>query len=232
MGPACSGNTSELNTSDQGRETSVEEREPSLVTCPVCGEKRESGGRYCESCGTELDNRGTDFENRGVPPVATSSRAVAESRSPPFDWELVVDCDRDYFERMEAEDIEFPAVPVERTFTLTRDRVAIGRECTVQPGEQAVDLAAPPVDAGVSRRHALLARQPDGGWAVVDCHSTNGTYVNDGYQPISCEEPIPVVDGDQIHLGAWTTITLRSVRRHSTVRPLPAESSGAGNRRR
>jgi hypothetical protein len=33
-------------------------------------------------------------------------------------------------------------------------------------------------------------------------------------------------------VGAWTTITLRSVPKRSTVPPRQAESSGAGSRRR
>ncbi len=206
-------------------DTSTGDPERAGIACPVCGDQVQNGGRYCENCGT-------DIENASAAPVAGRVRAGTESRSPRWDWQLVVACDRDYFGRVEADDIEFPDAPVERTFSLTEDRVSIGRNGAIQPGEQAVDLSAPPADAGVSRQHALLERQPDGGWTVVDCHSTNGTYLNDRADPISCEQPVPVADGDQIHLGAWTTITLRFVPRPSTVRPRQAESSGAGSRPR
>jgi hypothetical protein len=196
-----------------------------VVACPVCGDQVEGGGRYCETCGTDIENASAD-QLAGSPPAA------ALSAPPPMEWELVVACDRDYFDRVEAEEIEFPAAPTEWTVSLAEDRICIGRGGAVQPGEQALDLSAPPADSGVSRHHAVFERQPDGGWTVVDCHSTNGTYLNDGADPISCEQPVPVVDGDRIHLGAWTTMTLRLVPRLSTVRPRQAESSGAGSRRR
>jgi pSer/pThr/pTyr-binding forkhead associated (FHA) protein len=47
---------------------------------------------------------------------------------------------------------------------------------------------------------------------VIDVGSANGTTVNDQLEPIEANTPVPLADGDQIHLGAWTTITLRSAR--------------------
>jgi FHA domain len=198
--------------------------EPAAITCPVCRDQLASGERYCENCGT-------DVEQPGGAPVVGAPPTAAESHQPSLEWQLVVRCDRDYFDEVEAEDIEFPAAPLEHTFWLTENRVSIGRKGGAQPGEQAVDLSTPPADAGISRHHARLERQPDGGWTLVDCHSTNGTYLNDGADPISSERPVPLVDGDQIHLGAWTTITIRFVPA-STVRPPRAASFGAGNRPR
>jgi pSer/pThr/pTyr-binding forkhead associated (FHA) protein len=55
----------------------------------------------------------------------------------------------------------------------------------------------------------VLLSQPDGGWAVVDPGSTNGTTVNDDPEPVKTDVPIPIRDGDRIHVGAWTTITVR-----------------------
>jgi hypothetical protein len=75
----------------------------------------------------------------------------------------------------------------------------------------------------------LLVHQSDGAWTVVDCHSTNGTYLNDDSDPISCDEPVALREGDQLHLGAWTTITLRSVPRQSTALPRRATSTAAAN---
>ena len=204
---------------------STDDLGPGAVVCPVCGDEVGVGGRYCENCGT-------DTGNPSAAQVAGRTPVAAPSVPPSPEWHLVVGCDRDYFERVEAEGIEFPAAPIERTVAIAKDRIYIGRGGAVQPDEQAVDLSPSPADAGVSRHHALLERQPDGGWTVVDCHSTNGTYLNDGTDPISCDQPVTVVDGDRIHLGAWTTITLRCVPVPSTVRPRQAESSGAGNPQR
>ena len=54
-------------------------------------------------------------------------------------------------------------------FAIVTDPVTIGREetCSIQ-------LAA----TGVSRQHCRVVREDDGGLAIVDGHSTNGTIVN------------------------------------------------------
>jgi pSer/pThr/pTyr-binding forkhead associated (FHA) protein len=67
----------------------------------------------------------------------------------------------------------------------------------------------PPEDPGVSHQHAVLVQQPDGTWAVVDQNSTNGTTVNGSEEPIQPFVPVPLQDGDRVHVGAWTTITIR-----------------------
>ncbi len=54
----------------------------------------------------------------------------------------------------------------------------------------------------------MLIAQPDGGWHLVDPGSTNGTFINDAPEPIEVNVDVPVGDGDRIHMGAWTTITL------------------------
>jgi FHA domain/Double zinc ribbon len=206
---------------EQGLDTLTRPKEDVPVTCPVCGDLAESGGRYCESCGTDL-------EDRSAFPMAGNRPAPEESLAPAFGWQLLVSCDRGYFDKVEAEGIEYPAAPVDRTFLLTEDRIAIGREGTFQPGEQVVDLSEPPADSGISRRHALLVRHPDGSWRLIDRDSTNGTYLNDGSEPIPGQQPVVVGDGDQIHVGAWTTITLRLVQSRPRVPPPQAVSSSGG----
>lgn len=54
----------------------------------------------------------------------------------------------------------------------------------------------------------MLVEQPDGSWSVVDQGSTNGTTVNGGEDPIDPFVPVPLTDGDRVHVGAWTTITI------------------------
>jgi pSer/pThr/pTyr-binding forkhead associated (FHA) protein len=71
----------------------------------------------------------------------------------------------------------------------------------------AIDLTGPPLDPGISRLHAVLMATPDGGWAVVDPGSANGTEVNDAEIPVG--QPIPLTGGDRVTLGAWTVITIR-----------------------
>jgi pSer/pThr/pTyr-binding forkhead associated (FHA) protein len=43
----------------------------------------------------------------------------------------------------------------------------------------------------------------------VDPGSTNGTTLNDAPAAITPNTPVALADGDRIHLGAWTTITIR-----------------------
>ena len=49
---------------------------------------------------------------------------------------------------------------------------------------------------------------PEGTWALVDQGSTNGTYLNGEPEPIPPNHPIPLSDGDKIHVGAWTTVAM------------------------
>jgi pSer/pThr/pTyr-binding forkhead associated (FHA) protein len=58
----------------------------------------------------------------------------------------------------------------------------------------------------VSRLHAKLIAGPDGSWSVMDLGSTSGTLVNG--REIAQGEAVPLRDGDRIHLGAWTMITM------------------------
>jgi pSer/pThr/pTyr-binding forkhead associated (FHA) protein len=69
-----------------------------------------------------------------------------------------------------------------------------------------IDLTGPPADPGVSRLHAMLIEAADGTWSVVDPGSENGTLVNG--KEIPPGEAVPLRDGDRIHLGAWTALTI------------------------
>ncbi|MEC3953562.1 FHA domain-containing protein [Nocardia sp. CDC153] len=72
-----------------------------------------------------------------------------------------------------------------------------------------IDLTGPPQDPGVSHLHVLLLSRPENGWAILDLASTNGTRLNDATDPIPRGETVPVRSGDRIHVGAWTTLTLK-----------------------
>ena len=56
--------------------------------------------------------------------------------------------------------------------------------------------------------HAVLNRQADGGYTLVDMGSSNGTTVNDETKRVAEGESRALEHGDEIHLGAWTTITI------------------------
>ncbi len=60
-------------------------------------------------------------------------------------------------------------------------------------------------DPRISDRHARLLRRPDGGYAVEDAGSTNGSYLNGE----RIEAPTALNDGDELRLGS-TTLIFRS----------------------
>ncbi|MFE1157760.1 FHA domain-containing protein, partial [Streptomyces sp. NPDC058830] len=133
----------------------------------------------------------------------------------PATWTATIGPDREYFMAMmqrsgpEAAGLNLPAYSPEQQRTLTGNQITIGRRRHSTGDTPDIDLAVPPEDPGVSHQHAVLVQQPDGNWAVVDQNSTNGTTVNGGEEPIQPFVPVPLQDGDRVHVGAWTTITIR-----------------------
>ncbi|MEW1907891.1 FHA domain-containing protein [Kitasatospora sp. NPDC085895] len=130
-------------------------------------------------------------------------------------WIAVVSADRDYFADMmarsgpDASGLFFPPYCPERRIPLTgRGQLRIGRRSQQRGTVPEIDLSVPPEDPGASHLHAMLAEQPDGSWVLVDQDSTNGTTMNGGADPVPPHTAIPLNDGDRIHVGAWTTITL------------------------
>ncbi|MEU6119491.1 FHA domain-containing protein [Streptomyces sp. NPDC047117] len=130
-------------------------------------------------------------------------------------WVAVIAPDREYFMAMmgrsgpEAAGLNLPAYSPEQQLPLSGQQVTIGRRRQSTGESPDIDLARPPEDPGVSHQHAMLVQQPEGGWAVVDQNSTNGTTINGGEEPIQPYVPIPLQEGDRVHVGAWTTITVR-----------------------
>jgi hypothetical protein len=197
---------------------------PSEV-CPECGEPRT--GRFCEGCSYDFvaGASRTPVAVQAVQAVQPAAAARVHSTPDPVPvgqapvagngWTAVVTADRGYFDAVQQQDgpdvptITFPAYCPDRHFTLAGDQIRIGRLSRSRGLVPEIDLTGPPQDPGVSHLHAVLLAQDDGGWAVVDPGSTNGTTLNDDLDPIANDVAIPVQDGDRIHVGAWTTITLR-----------------------
>ncbi|WP_345536934.1 FHA domain-containing protein [Phytohabitans rumicis] len=131
-------------------------------------------------------------------------------------WHVVVRADSTYFEVIKAmggEDagtLAFPRFVAERRFELAGQQMVVGRRSRSRGVTPDIDLVGPPEDPGVSHLHALLVPH-EGGWAVVDLDSANGTYVNDpSANPIDPNVPVPLRDGSVIYLGAWTALTISS----------------------
>ncbi|MFI1281444.1 FHA domain-containing protein [Streptomyces sp. NPDC020858] len=130
-------------------------------------------------------------------------------------WTATIGPDRSYFMAMmqrsgpEAAGLNLPAYSPEQHLPLSGGQITIGRRRASTGESPDIDLSVPPEDPGVSHQHAVLVQQPDLSWAVVDQNSTNGTTINGGEEPIQPYVPVPLSDGDRVHVGAWTTITIR-----------------------
>jgi hypothetical protein len=191
--------------------------------CPRCGTAKS--GQFCESCGFNFAVPTTPT----TPPSPTSTTTPPAPSSPPpgaqlppaaqapapdvrVTWTAVVAADRAYYDQVrtasgtEGEAIVFPAYYAERRFRLAGTQMRIGRRSLSRGLEPEIDLTGPPIDPGISRLHAVLIAALDGGWAVLDPGSANGTLVNG--TEVRIGDQVPLHDGDRINLGAWTAITL------------------------
>ncbi|BBA97481.1 hypothetical protein RVR_3252 [Actinacidiphila reveromycinica] len=144
----------------------------------------------------------------GQPPQSAAAGSSAG-------WVAVIAADRAYFTAMmarsgpDAGKLYFPVFSPEVEVPLTGHQVTIGRRRHSTGEAPDIDLSRSPEDPGVSHHHAVLVQQPDGSWSVVDQDSTNGTTVNLAEESIRPYLPVPLAEGDRVHVGAWTTITLR-----------------------
>jgi hypothetical protein len=149
-----------------------------------------------------------------APAAAPAGSAPAPAASLPVVWTAVVASDDDYFQDVvaaggpDSASLTFPDYCPERRFRLAGPEMRIGRRSASQGLEPEIDLTGPPTDPGVSRLHAALIAEPDGSWAVLDPGSENGTLVNG--TEIAAGVRVPLHDGDRIHLGAWTMITIHA----------------------
>ncbi len=102
----------------------------------------------------------------------------------------------------------FPVCVAERRFPALGHR---GPHRSLQqqvPAPARSTRPARPSTRGCRASTRSCAGLPDGTRSVIDLDSPNGIQVNG--KDVPSGTPIPVRPGDQIHLGAWTLITLIS----------------------
>jgi hypothetical protein len=142
------------------------------VHCPECGFQNLEAASYCEKCGALLipDEGGAESTLSYTPDENVSAPAGASAA-----------------ERT-AIIVRSGGGRTGEAFTLTRDRLTIGRS---PDSDIFLD------DVTVSRRHAELLRRPDG-FAIADLGSLNGTFVNRRRVDRKLLE-----DGDEVQVGKY-----------------------------
>lgn len=169
-----------------------------MIDCPQCGASNKETDIYCYRCGFVLkitkDTR--QFEPTEDSPVIPKRRwGTARFEGQTYVLFHVRGYD----------------APIRAVFS--KDEMVLGRSSTESPVD--VDLSNHgALEAGVSRRHAMLRRQNDT-IVVVDLESANSTYLNG--QRIIPNEPRILRDGDEIRLGR---LVVRATFEDSTNFPL------------
>ena len=178
---------------------------------PPYGVQAGTYGGVQYSTGDTSGGFGTDFLLQ--PPQG--AQPEQPSRPSRVTWVASVAADRDYFNDMmarsgpDAAGLYFPPYSQDRRVPMTgRGQLRIGRRSHQRGTVPEIDLSTAPEDPGASHQHALLQEQPDGGWVVIDQDSTNGTTLNGAAEALPAHVPVTLKDGDRIHVGAWTTITV------------------------
>ena len=186
-----------------------------ISPCPNCGAPAGVDDAFCEVCGIdfatgELPTANVPVVQAGAAPGSGSASGAAPTSNGDL-WVVVVEADRAFYEGNESPDVPlpFPEGRGAREVPLKTDEILIGRRSDSRGIFPDIDLGAPNDDPGVSRRHAILRRKPDGSWVLIDQNSTNGTRVSGAAAPLAAGEERPLLNGDQILVGAWTRITLK-----------------------
>ena len=183
-------------------------------TCSNCGEIGHADDAFCEVCGY-------DFASGTLPVVvepAPAAEATPEAAAMPAPdgprtpLTVTVTIDTEFFAATTA-DVELALpdpLPDPVEIVLEASRNLVGRHSESRGILPEIDVEALTSDPGVSSRHLMFERTDSDIWTFTDLGSTNGTYLSSeaSADPITAEAALPVNDGLQIWLGAWTRLDL------------------------
>jgi hypothetical protein len=190
---------------------------PAVHPCPVCSTPRDAAGEYCLSCGYDFVTG-----ERFGPIIPTRAPALADvpvqapapappaalTREPAVTQRLVVVVSVDPERADQSQhSVRWPD-PWEHVFNLVPALLAgDGRVGSMVIGRADAPGVQVPIrgDPYVSRQHAEIV-EVEGGWAVRDLGSTNGTRVNGA--PLVGPQLISVAAGDVIELGCCSRLTV------------------------
>ena len=176
---------------------------PTEKVCPDCGAPGEAAaGMFCEACGHNYVTGAAGHLRDSPPPPELAPEPAPPPAPAPSAWMAEVSVDPTLREDGSPEP---PAAFAIQTIDLANSSSLLGRRSDRRAIFPEVPLD---LDDAISHRHALLNRLPDGGLVLRDIESSNGTRLNGvSVKPMV---DMPLKDGDQITLGHWTRITIRS----------------------
>jgi hypothetical protein len=175
---------------------------PRAQACPVCGEARVSGARFCEVCRFDFVSGAAGPPPKSVPaaaPAVPPAPASIPATTPRWQLVLTIDPALD----TEPDPAAPPPVEPERVFPVELAEMLVGR----RDDRQNIRPAVPLHDPGASRRHARFLLGADGAVSLHDLASTNGTKLN-GKDVVS-GSVVRLQAGDEVTLGRWTRIQLQ-----------------------
>jgi len=191
--------------------------EPALadaVFCPDCGMARIGEERFCEACrydfqpgaldDPELALHAPEPEPAAAEPLALGPEPVVSASAEAIALWVCVQVDPSRVIKPNP-DNPCPAEWTEQLFPLDLAETRVGRRSQARDAQADIPIA----DSGISRRHLSFRRTADGGFAVLDLNSTNGTKLNDA--ELEAGILTPIKPGDQLTIGEWTRLAIRAI---------------------
>ncbi len=156
------------------------------LTCPNCRSSQLNGTIFCLECGASLLTDSTSESTReigaGAEPITAglSAKAVSGTNS---DRSITL----------------IVAHTGDRLRLEVTDELLIGRKDPSKDIHPDIDLGPQGgYDAGISRRHAILAHR-DNGYVIEDLGSANGTFVNG--RRLAPQAAVQLRSGDELKCG-------------------------------
>jgi hypothetical protein len=209
----------ELVSNPTNKSAPVQTESINSQSCPDCSTLHESdSGNFCEICGYNFltNTKGGDPLSNFPPPfkspvnsTTAPTQLPTKTDSVPLaadttlgQWRIVMTIDPS----LATPDSPSPPpnqAPV--TINLKQGANLIGRTSQARAIHPEIPLD---LDDAVSSRHGILTLQSDGSLVLRDIGSSNGTMVNG--KEIAVMADIPIASGDQITLGHWTRLQIKS----------------------
>jgi hypothetical protein len=167
-----------------------------MQRCVHCSAQQLDGTIFCTECGASLIASASRRETTTALNHAASGGLPVVAESGPLSAEML---------RAASRAISLVVINSGRRINLDAgDNLLVGRKDNQRGIYPDVDLGLDGgYDAGVSRRHAIIATHSEG-FTLEDLDSANGTFVNGRRLPP--EAPAPIRNGDELKFG---TLILR-----------------------